>query len=181
MPLAFFMMVKRTGREAHRSTSSTKVSHTSIWLHSVSLNWAQRKLFRLLSLLENKESRFLRSCGRLGFLISSFELLDIILMKFGVVMELIPASYFLVSYSLRLIFEFVWTDHSGSSGNTRDLYLRANRFEYHPVHRLRCWLGFCVFPQPPADKRWYGATVCVKPPPKPLWFWTIKPFNAVWS
>ena len=30
MSLAFFMVVKRTGLEAHRSTSSTKASHTSI-------------------------------------------------------------------------------------------------------------------------------------------------------
>jgi hypothetical protein len=54
LSLAFFMVVKRTGREAHLSTSSTRVNHTSICLQSVVLNWAQGKLFRLLSLLENK-------------------------------------------------------------------------------------------------------------------------------
>jgi len=66
MSLAFFMVVKRTGREAHFSTSSTRVNHTFIWLQSVVLNWAQGKLFRLLSLLENKWVRFLKSCGHLG-------------------------------------------------------------------------------------------------------------------
>jgi hypothetical protein len=36
-------------------------------------------------------------------------------MKFGVVipLELIPAAYFFVLYSLHLIFEFVQTDQSG--------------------------------------------------------------------
>jgi hypothetical protein len=61
-------------------------------------------------------------------------------MKFGMVVssELIPAAYFLVLYSLHLIFEFVETNQSGSSGNTCDLYLGGNRFEYRPVHRLWC-------------------------------------------
>ena len=81
-----------------------------------------------------------------------------ILMKLGVVipLELIPASY-----SLHLIFEFVQTDQSGWSGNTCDLYLWGNRFEYRPVHRLCCRRRFFGFLQPPADKRWYGTTVYI--------------------